>query len=245
VPGYDPLELDGAPLPVLVELMSSPEAGERSDAACAVGDRLRSRELLELEGPVREHLAGLLRDPVGTVRFEAAMALAEAQDPRATEVLIAALSSRTLRLDATRALGASGDRRAVEPLTRIMKRWLMPWADRLQAGAALCLLGDPAGAAYLKSRLASSRHAERAAALHFLGEARHPEARGILESILADITHPLRDVAARALGLLGDPGAKRALEAARHHGDQELLADIDNALAALARGRPTTPPRGA
>ncbi len=239
---YDPLELDGAPIPVLLELMSSEDAGKRSDAACAVGDRLRTRELDALDPVLSARLGDLLSDPVPVVRFEAAIALAEARDPRAVDVLVGALRSRALRLDATRALGASGDRRAIAPLTRLTRRWLLPWADRLQAAAALCALGDPAGAAYLKSRITSRRQAERAAAVHFLGEAHHPEARVILEGILADITHPMRDVAARALGLLGDPGAKPALEAARDHADEELKADIEGALDALRRASVASPP---
>jgi HEAT repeat protein len=236
---YSPAELDRAPLPELLELLSSSDAGERADAACAIGDRLRSREVVSLEPAVQNGVAALIDDPVSHVRFEAAIALAEAHDPRATDILIAALGARSLRLDATRALGTGGDPRAVPPLRQLMTRWLLPWADRLQAAAALCALGDATGAAYLKDRLGSRRHPERAAAVHFLGESRHPEARHILEGILADITHPLRDVAARALGMLGDPGARTALQAARAHADEELRGDIDDALEALGRPRPS------
>lgn len=243
MPEYDPLELDGAPMPELLELLASDEPRLRSDAACAIGDRLRTRELAALEAPLRDRLSALLTDAVPGVRIEAAIALAEAHDPRATEVLIAALRTRSLRLDATRALGASGDARAVEPLRALMGRWLLPWADKLQAAAALCALGDPSGAAYLKGRLSSRRQHERAATVHFLGESRHPEARALLEAILADLTHPLRDVAARALGLLGDPGARPALEAAKVHADDELRADIDGALAALSRMHAPPPVR--
>jgi len=243
VPTYDPLDLDGAPMPELAELLASKDPTERADAACAIGDRLRTRELAALDAPLRERLAALLSDAVPGVRLEAAITLAEAHDPRATEVLVVALGSRALRLDATRALGAGGDTRGVPPLRALMGRWLLPWADRLQAAAALCALGDPSGAAYLRSRLSSRRQHERAAAVHFLGEARHPDARPLLEAILADLTHPLRDVAARALGLLGDPGARPALEAARAHADDELRVDIDGALAALARVHAPPPVR--
>jgi HEAT repeat protein len=222
-------------MPELAEMLASDDPTLRSDAACAIGDRLRTRELTELDSPLRERLAGMLGDVVPGVQLEAAIALAEARDPRATDVLVAALRSRALRLDATRALGSSGDARAIEPLRALMGRWLLPWADKLQAAAALCALGDPSGAAYLKSRLSSRRQHERAATVHFLGESRHPEARALLEAILADLTHPLRDVAARALGLLGDPGARPALEAALAHADEELRADIDGALTTLAR----------
>jgi HEAT repeat protein len=231
----DPFELDGASLPELSELLGSQDPGERADAATALGDRLRGRELEELEPALRQRLVALLSDADTMVRFEAAITLAEAHDPSGTATLVSALETRTLRLDATRALGASGDPNAVRPLEKLLSRWLLPWADRLQAAAALCALGDLNGAYYLKVRIDSSRLAERAAAIHFLGESHHPEARPLLEKILCDVTHPMRDVAARALGLLGDPAAKEALELARLDSDYELADDIDQAIAALAR----------
>ena len=232
---HDPFELDGAPLPVLLELFASDDAHERADAACAVGDRLRCREIVTLDPATLEQLVQLLQDPAAPVRFEAAIAIALTHDARATAPLIAALDSRALRLDAIRALGTTCDPDAIAPLTRLMQKWFMPWADRLQAAAALCALGDVSGATYLENRLASRRHAERAAAVHFVGESHHPRARKILEGILADITHPLRDVAARSLGLLGDQGARAALEGARAQADVDLRADIDQALATLGR----------
>jgi HEAT repeat protein len=238
VASYDPLALDGAPLPQLLDLLDGRNPAERADAACAIGDRLRTREMTALAPDAQERLARLLGDEESAVRFEAAIALALVQDARATEELLGCLRSRRLRLDAIRALGTGGAQRAIEPLTRLMQRRLLPWADRLQAAAALCALGDPAGAEHLKTRLLSRRHAERAAAVHFIGESRHPEARTLLEGLLADKNHPLRDVAARALGLLGDPAAGPALTKARADADTELQADIDQALADIRRVEP-------
>ncbi len=226
-------DLDGAPIPVLRELLGHAEAEVRADAACALGDRLRTREVAKLDNSLQEELAALLNDPVPMVQLEAAIALAEAHDRRATTVLLRATRFRALRLDATRALGTLGDPEAKDTLRRMMERWLYPWADRLQAAAALCALADSSGAAYLKAKLHSRRSAERAAAVHFIGESHHPEARTILEGILADLTHPMRDVAARALGFLGDPASSPALEAAKAGADAELLDDIDAALALL------------
>jgi HEAT repeat protein len=224
---------DGAPLPVLRELLGSDDPRQRADAACTLGDRLRTHEIAALERELHERLAALLADAVPMVRFEAAIALAEARDARATPILLGGLSSRVLRLDAIRALGTAGDRAAVAPLGKLMRRWLMPWADRLQAAAALCALGDPEGAAYLKVRLESRRAAESAAAIHFLAESRHPEARALLEAIVADRRHARRDVAVRALGLLRDPRSRGVLEAAREQADDELLGDIEGALKLL------------
>ncbi len=232
-----PEDLDGAPLPVLQELMSDANPQVRGDAACALGDRLRTRELDALPRDLHERLAGLLGDADPHVRFEAAIALAEARDRRATDVLLSALPVRRLRLDATRALGTLGDQSAAPALTKQMTSWLMPWADRLQAAAALCALGDTAGAAYLEERLTSRRDAERAAAIHFVGESRHPRARELLAGIIHDKQHAMRDVAVRALGLLGDPAGAPLLEAAREGADGELLADIEAALELLKKAR--------
>lgn len=225
--GFD---YDGAPMPELVDLLTSEDPRQRADAACAMGDRVRARELTTLGDEEREALARLLDDSVTSVRFEAAMALAEIHDHRATPVLLEALAKRRVRLDATRALGTLGDPAAKEPLHRIMYRWLMPWADRLQAAAALCALDDPRGAAYLVHKLGSRRPAERAAAIHFLGESHHPEARFLLLALLENVREPMRDVAARALGLLGDASAKPALEAALVTAEGELAEDIREAM---------------
>lgn len=232
---HEPVDLDGAPLPVLKEYLRSAHAQERADAACALGDRLRTREITSYDAQMQEQLVELLGDPVPIVQFEAAIALAEAHDESAADILLEAIKLKTLRLDAIRALGTLGDRRAVAPLSQLLSRFLFPWADKLQAAAALCALGDDAGASYLKSKLESRRHAERAAAVHFIGESHHPEARDILESILATAHHPLRDVAARALGLLGDPQSVDALVAAKATADQDLLVDIESSLVLLAK----------
>lgn len=229
------IDFDGASIPELVGYMESDTAELRGDAACALGDRLRTRELYRLDSNVQNTLAGLLDDPYPLVRLEAAIALAEVHDSRATRLLLAATRARQHRLDAIRALGTLGDPEAIQPLKRIMQRRLMAWADKLQAAAALCALGDSNGASYLAERLSSRRLAERAAAAHFLGESRHPRARALLEPILAQTDHELRDTVARALGLLGDKDAKPALLAARDSADPALRDDIDRSLAQLEK----------
>ncbi|HSI06550.1 MAG: HEAT repeat domain-containing protein [Myxococcota bacterium] len=227
------IDFDGASLPELVALMHSEHAQARADAATAIGDRLRTRELDVMPPDIHELIVDLLGDPVPIVRFEAAMTLAEAHDQRGTDLLVEAAAHRTFRLDAVRALGAMGDQRAAPTLAAMMGKLLMPWADRLQAAAALCALRDTRGAEYLAKKLTSRRKAERAAAIHFIGESRHPRARELLTPMVDDAKEPMRDVAARALGILGDPAATPVLEAARAGADEALRADIDQALAQL------------
>ena len=229
------IDFDGAPIPVLRELLQHESPGMRGDAACALGDRVRAREVTGLDPAVCEEIAALLGDPEPQVRLEAAIALAEIRDRRATDVLISATHARTWRLDAVRALGTLGDPQAIRPLTRLMRRFLMPWADRLQAAAALCALGDPDGQRYLLERLSTRRKPERAAAIHFLGESHHPRALELLCALLADPDDPMRDVAARALGQLSDARAREPLERARGGADPEFDEDIDRALEMLAR----------
>ena len=54
---------------------------------------------------------------------------------------------KRFRLDAIRALGTLGDPSAIPKLQHVMDRWWFPWADRLQAAAALCALCAPINAA--------------------------------------------------------------------------------------------------
>jgi HEAT repeat protein len=239
---HEPAFYDGASIPELCDLLKSEAADERADAACALGDRVRCREVTALEPNVVEALVLLLQDEVPLVQFEAAMALAEVHEKRATELLLEATGLKAFRLDAVRALGTLGDPAAKEPLRKLLNRWLLPWADRLQAAAALCALGDAEGAAYLEAKLASRRKYERAAAVHFIGESHHPRALVILSAMLADAAHPLRDVAARALGFVSQPGAREALLQARASANEELLVDIDAALE--RQSRDLTPPAG-
>ncbi len=227
------IDFDGASLPELADLMRSEHAQARADAATAIGDRLRTRELDSMPQELHELVVAMLNDPVPIVRFEAAMTLAEAHDERGTDLLVGATAHRHFRLDAVRALGTMGDKRAAPTLASMMDKLLMPWADRLQAAAALCALGDVRGADYLAKKLGSRRKAERAAAIHFIAESRHPRARALLTPIIDDARDAMRDVAARALGTLGDPAAAAALKAAREGADEALRSDIDQALAQL------------
>ena len=68
-------DFDGASVPELHELMRHADPLIQSDAACALGDRLRTRELDTLDGPVVETLHTLLESQSFIVQFEAAITL--------------------------------------------------------------------------------------------------------------------------------------------------------------------------
>lgn len=220
---------------MLVELLQHSSPGVRGDAACALGDRLRTREITGFDADVRHALIKLLDDPVFIVGFEAAIALAEAHEHRATPLLLSALSYRSIRLDAIRALGTMGDESALGPLRILMDKWLLPWADKLQAAAALCALRDATGAQYLKDKLRSNKLAERAAALHFLGESQHPQAAELLSTVLQDKNDPMRDVAIRSIGLLRNAALVPMLEAVLQEATADLEVDIREVIGQLKK----------
>ena len=181
------------------------------------GDRLRTREIDGLPTTVKSRLVEMLDDREVLPRVEAAITLAEVHDPRATSILLSATRSRTFRLDATRALGAGGDAHAIPELTHLMNRWFSSWADTLQAAAALCTLGDPGGAAFLERKLLSRRSGERAAAIHFLAECRHPRAFELLCRILTAMSRPAASVfwATHGVGTASSRSGRRPTRTSR------------------------------
>ena len=87
-PLFDNVQLDfeAASIKELVQLCSHPESIVRADAACSIGDRLRCNELDGLDDDAQSALCGLLQDEF-PVALEAAIALAEVQEPQAASVL--------------------------------------------------------------------------------------------------------------------------------------------------------------
>jgi len=226
-------DFEGASLSSLAKFLLDPSPQVAGDAACTLGDRLRTGELSGLPSVHRSSLIQLIETAPFPVQLEAAITLAELQDFRGTPLLVEAVSRRQFRLDAILALGTMADPEAVPALLYwLNKRWAA-WADRLQAAAALCKMGHADGASYLEKRIHSRRRSERAAALHFIGESHHPCALTHLLQVLNDHTDPLRDVAARTLGILGDSTALKPLTDALTSENEELNSDIQYSLAQL------------
>ena len=188
----------------LQELLDHANPQIRSDAICSLGDRLRLKSLSALPREIIEQLAKLLGDDSFLVQLESAITLAEIQDHRGTFVLMEAVRRKDFRLDALRALGQMQDPMAIALLQNWMEKRFAPWADRMQAAAALAELGIPTAYDYLEKKLSSRKKAERAAAIHFLGATKHPAASEHLLRIVKETHDPHRDCAARALGLLGN-----------------------------------------
>jgi HEAT repeat protein len=209
----------------LLEQLQGSHPKDRTDAACALGDRLRTHEI-EFDPQIRLALLKALEDPVPAVRVETAIALSEVQEYLATPILLWAAKRPATRLDALLALGAMRDPSTVPFLQQLLRRWLLPWADRLQAAAALCSMQMAEGTTYLEQKLLSRRVAERAAAIYFIGHCQHPNACVLLKPILLNVKDPLRDGAARALGFVKDPQAKHLLGSALVDAEGELKEDI-------------------
>ncbi|MEE2962375.1 MAG: HEAT repeat domain-containing protein [Myxococcota bacterium] len=205
-------KLEKTDIPGLIKLLSDPDHEIRSSAACCLGDKVRTKELREFSHKLKETLAQRLKDPSGQVRFEAAIALAEMQDIRATGCLASFLPKSTHRLDAIRSLGASGDTLAIVALKPYVERWWYPWADRLQAAAALCRLGNSLGMEYLQDRITCRRREEKCAAYYFLGESNHPEALSLLQSGLKSGPNHIKHSCIDGLGALATPQAWATLQ---------------------------------
>jgi len=103
---------EGLSVPELLEQLQSNHPIDRTDAACALGDRLRAQEIA-LDESLHAGLLKALADPVPAVRVETAIALSEVQDHRATQILLWAAKRTVTRLDALLALGTMRDPLAV------------------------------------------------------------------------------------------------------------------------------------
>lgn len=179
----------------LVALTADPEHRVRQQALAALGD-LRAREAADA-------IAAQLDADNKETRFEAAFALASLEDSRGRAVLEAELTRPKRRLDACEALRRLADPAAVPALTRLTKRWLLPWGDRLTVWATLHVLGVPEAGAQVVARARARRLEERTYALSLIGSHRILKGRQALEAVAQDPKDILQDTAVRALGALG------------------------------------------
>lgn len=158
---------------------------------------------------VVEAVRGLLTDPDARVRRAAALCLGRSGDPAGTEILLDALGSDDVFLDAADVLGRLGEGRAVNPLRRRLRRFLGHPLLKVGAAAALHRLGAPEGRAHLLAVLADRRWEVVGFAVEMCADLGLVEARPSLER-LRDEPGPLDpEVIATALARLAGPGDTR------------------------------------
>jgi HEAT repeat protein len=183
----------------LVARLSEEDFGVRLEATGRIADLA----LPELRGA----LARMLEDPMPEIRFEAARGMASLKHSAGLEILVEALDADSLRFRALGALAELGDTRALLPVQRLFKRWLLNAFERTQAAGVLARLGDAQGTEWLLKRTRKRWSADRALAVELCGEVKVPGALELLRAILEDPKDPCRGAAARGLGRLGDAQA--------------------------------------
>jgi HEAT repeat protein len=179
------------------------------------------------------------------IRSNAAMALADFDDPRAVEPLIAALADESghVRQDAADALGLKCDPRAVEPLIAALAD---PEAKvREAAVTALAAFADPRAfepiLAMMRSGDAETKPTAglAAACLGGLGDPR--AVAPLLEALTKSDDADLRGGAANAFQWMGDAPACDALCAALRDADADVRDSAARALGALGDARAVEP----
>jgi HEAT repeat protein len=171
----------------------------------------------------RQQVRSLLESEDETLRFAAACALSDAQDPAALPELISALHEEHRRQEALSALMALGDASALQPLAEVFEQESLGQFDRTLAAAALARFGDARGSSYLAERVAEDGD-DRPIAAEWAGRLRVTEAVPALEDLASLEGEPARGAALRALGRLKASGAEDLL--AGIAGDEEAAPDL-------------------
>jgi HEAT repeat protein len=160
-------ELDaGRAAPLLRAALQDADPEVRANAAAGLGEAPAVRD-------TDEALAALLDEPHAEPRFEAAYALALHGDQRATPVLAAFLDEKERAYEAAQALALLADDRSVEPLRRLLRRWLAPPLVKVQAAHALARLGEASGRAHLERATRARREDVRGLAMELLERLPH------------------------------------------------------------------------
>jgi len=180
----------------------------------------------------RGALAAALEDAAYEVRFEAARGMAALKHPAGLDVLLEALDQGDFRFRALGALGELGDARALEPVRRVFRRWLLNMFERTSAAAVMARLGDPEGARYLVQRTRVRKAPDRQMAIELCGEVQVEGGREKLLEILRDRKDPARGAAARGLGRYRDPSLEAELSRVLDEGSlgDDLVLDVAEGL---------------
>ncbi len=210
--------------------LSDPAAPVRTAAIWAAthlpGDVARTQVRAQLES--REE----------PMRFSAACALADKQDPSSLPVLLATLAQEHLRQEALSALMALGDAAAVSPIGELFESDRLGAFDRTLCAAALARFADSRGAAHLISRIEADED-DRPIAAEWAGRLGVQAASDALFALCDEEGSAARGAALRAIGRLRAPGAEDKLSALVNDRDaaEDLRMDAAEGLAEI--GSPT------
>jgi len=226
-----------------VRLLQKPENLQKCESAvlACLSDRspgVRKAAIwsaLRIPGEVaREQIRAALRSDDESLRFEAARALAEVQDPAALPELLTALRDDHHRQEAMSALMALGDAGALPGLVKLFEEESLSEFDRTAAAAALARLGDARGPLHLVARIESGGD-DRPIATEWAGRLGLQEAVPALTDVAESEDDVAQGAAIRALGRLRAPGAEERLLRIAGDGDaaEDLRMDAAEGLAEL------------
>lgn len=225
--------------PALVELCGE---DARPDVVVLLGDErptvranaVRALKDLPPHPPTVTRMTRLLNDEDAEVRLEAALVLAEWDEPRAAAVLRAAIEqprlSDELMFAVLDGVGKLKDRDAVEPLHRLATAVLRARPVKAAAAAALARIGDPRGAPLLRGFLTGFRGDLRDYVLGVVGAL---SLTALENDVMALLERPRGvDAASLAAALEGlAPESERARRAV----EQALVSESDVGRAIRAR----------
>jgi HEAT repeat protein len=182
----------------------------------------------------RARVRAILTSGEESMRFAAACALSDVQDPAALGELQAALADDHRRQEALSALMSLGDPSAVPGIADVFEDDSLGEFDRTLAAAALARFGDARGAAHLVARLESDA-GDRPIAAEWVGRLGVKDAIPALEELAGTEGDAAQGAAIRALGRLEAPGAEQRLMriAADDSAPEDLRMDAAEGLAEL------------
>ena len=233
----------------LIEVLGSdPEPGPHASYGPSAAQRKAMDDLVRIGNPAVEPLIQALHDRNDWRRGLSVETLSRLKDRRAVEPLIQALRRDRgdgVRSAAATALGELGDRHAVAPLIAALKDRKI--GVRYYAAIALGTFRDPRSVQPLVRLLGdgetwplSPGTGPASAAADTLVKIGRPGVPALLRAV-AHRRSGGRAWAARALGVIGDRRAARALTTARRDPDQEVREAAADALRTLRKGRPRRP----
>lgn len=196
----------------LEQLKDEPVAFVRQALAAGLGDALVGLDQ-ERDAVIEKLARRIEEENDGAVQFEIAFALAQARDLRALPWLEAALEHTRFRLPALEALARLHAPDAAPSVQALLKKWFLPWPDRVTAEATLHVLGEQSGTEGLLREL---RHRNRAVRRLALGLVVHHEVREAITTLVERAPkerHPEEIISA-----LRSLGANDALQVLSQHG---------------------------